>query len=125
LYAQLSSRGLYAGTGYYRMSPDQLQRYRQAVAEDGTGSRLAKEVGLARERGLTVEGGGLRTAPRGYPKDHPRIELLRMTSVIVGRAWPAADGISRGAALGGVTETWRSAQAVTSWLDEHVGRAVG
>ena len=28
LYAQLSARGLYAGTGYYRMARDQLERYR-------------------------------------------------------------------------------------------------
>ena len=125
LYAQLSSRGLYAGTGYYRMSPDQLERYRQAVVDDRTGSRLAKEVALLRERGLTVEGAGLRTAPRGYPKDHPRIELLRLTSVIAGRSWPGEGGIARDTALSGVTETWRTAQTVTSWFDEHVGSALG
>ena len=34
LYAQLSvNGGLYAGTGYYRLARDQLERYRAAVAD--------------------------------------------------------------------------------------------
>ena len=32
LYAQLSASGLYAGTGYYQLARDQLDRYRAAVA---------------------------------------------------------------------------------------------
>ena len=30
----------------------------------------------------------LKTAPRGYPKDHPRIELLRYKGLITWRTWP-------------------------------------
>jgi len=121
LYAQLSAGGLYAGTGYYQMSRDQLERYRQAVADDVSGPRLVDAVDGARVSGLTVEGGGLRTAPRGYPKDHPRIELLRLTSVIAGRSWPGSAGIRRDVALAGVTDCWRAAMPLTAWLDEHVG----
>ncbi|MGH2968803.1 MAG: DUF2461 family protein, partial [Solirubrobacteraceae bacterium] len=33
LYAQLSARGLYAGTGYHQMARDQLERFRRAVAD--------------------------------------------------------------------------------------------
>ena len=32
-----------------------------------------------------VTGESLKTAPKGYPKDHPNIELLRMKSFIVTR----------------------------------------
>lgn len=31
----------------------------------------------------------LKTAPRGYPKDLPRIELLRFKGLIAWREWPA------------------------------------
>jgi uncharacterized protein (TIGR02453 family) len=123
LYAAVSAEGLYAGTGYYRMSRDQLERYRDAVDDDAAGPRLAEEVVRARSKGLTVEGDGLRTAPRGYSRDHPRIELLRMTSVIAGRQWPAGGGISRRTALGGVTKAWRDAKALVGWFDHHVGPA--
>ena len=36
LYVALSAEGLYAGTGYYRMEREQLERYREAV-DDGSG----------------------------------------------------------------------------------------
>jgi uncharacterized protein (DUF2461 family) len=33
LYAQLSSSGLYAGTGYHQLARDQLERFRDAVTD--------------------------------------------------------------------------------------------
>lgn len=123
LYAQLSASGLYVGTGYYRMSRDQLDRYRRAV-DDPAGEGLAEQVARLRGLGLAVEGEGVRTAPRGYRKDHPRIELLRMTSVIAGRSWDGAEGIGRDAALDGATDTWRATRPLVEWLDEHVGPSV-
>jgi uncharacterized protein (TIGR02453 family) len=121
LYAELSSLGLYAGTGYYRMERDQLERYRAAVADDGAGPALAAAAQAVGEAGLELAGQGLRTAPRGYARDHPRIELLRHTSVIVGGRLPAGAGIGRDEALGHVAGAWRAAAPVSAWLDAHVG----
>jgi uncharacterized protein (TIGR02453 family) len=117
-YAALSSRGLYAGTGYYRVARDQLERYRAAVASDDFGPQLEAALAAA---GLEVAGMTLKTAPRGYPKDHPRIELLRRKQLIVGRSLPSEGGLSRDAALGHVAGAWRAAGPVVDWLDEHVG----
>ena len=86
LYAQLSVRGLYAGTGYYRLARDQLERFRAAVADDGAGPALEAAAAAAEDAGLELAGESLRTAPRGYPRDHPRIELLRRKALIAGRA---------------------------------------
>jgi uncharacterized protein (TIGR02453 family) len=121
LYAQISATGLYAGTGYYRMARDQLERFRSAVAEDASGPGLAEATAAAERDGLEVAGEALRTAPRGYPRDHPRIELLRRKSIIAGAGLPAAGGIDREAALGHVAHAWRAAAPLTAWLDEHVG----
>jgi uncharacterized protein (TIGR02453 family) len=121
LYAQLSARGLYAGTGYYMMARDQLDRFRAAVADDRSGPALADAAAGAEAAGLELEGEELRTAPRGYPRDHPRIALLRRKSVIAGRALPGAGGIERAAALEHVASTWRAAEPLNAWLDEHVG----
>src|SRR5436305_11055276 len=49
-YVQLSAHGLSCGAGMYMMAPDQLARYRQAVAADGTGGRLAALVDDLRRR---------------------------------------------------------------------------
>jgi len=73
LYAQLSARGLYAGTGPHVLARDQLERYREAVADDRSGPALAAAVAAAVDAGPEPAGESLKTAPRGYPRDHPRI----------------------------------------------------
>ena len=91
LYASISAGGLVAGSGYHLMARDQLERYRQSVADDGLGPELAKLVADARRARIELWGGSLATAPRGYPRDHERIELLRRTSLVARRhdaAWP-------------------------------------
>jgi uncharacterized protein (TIGR02453 family) len=121
LYASISARGLVAGSGYHVMGRDQLDRYREAVADDEHGTELSKLVGQAEKAGLEVWGDTLTTAPRGYPKDHERIALLRRKSLSLGATTSSERGISRADGLRFVTRTWRAAAPVTGWLDEHVG----
>jgi hypothetical protein len=103
------------------MARDQLERYRERVADDRYGPQLLKLLGRARKASLDVWGESLATAPRGYPKDHERIELLRRKSLSLGAALSAEGGISGADGLRFVTRTWRAAAPVTGWLDEHVG----
>jgi uncharacterized protein (TIGR02453 family) len=121
LYAQLSAQGLYAGAGYHQLARDQLERFRDRVADEGSGARLAELVAAARAAGLDVVGESLRSAPRGYPRNHPRIELLRHKALVAGRSLPGAAGIGRDEALEHVAATWRAAEPLNAWLDEHIG----
>ena len=121
LYASISARGLVAGSGYHMMGRDQLDRYREAVAEDEHGTELSKLLGKVEKAGLEVWGESLATAPRGHPKDHERIALLRRKSLSLGATTSSERGISRADGLRFVTRTWRAAAPVTGWLDEHVG----
>lgn len=121
LYAELSARGLYAGTGYHQLAPDQLERFRAAVADDTSGRALAEATTAAEASGLELAGEALRTAPRGYPRDHPRIALLRHKALIAGRRLPGEGGIGREEAVEHLRGTWRAAAPVNAWLDEHVG----
>jgi uncharacterized protein (TIGR02453 family) len=121
LYASISARGLVAGSGYHMMARDQLDRYRDAVADDARGPELETLVGEAHAAGLEVWGESLSTAPRGYPRDHQRIELLRRKSLSLGATLAFGRGISREDGLRFVTDTWRAAAPVTGWLDRQVG----
>ncbi len=121
LYASISARGLVAGSGYHMMARDQLERYRDAVADDARGPELAKVVAKAEKAGLEVWGESLATAPRGYPKDHVRIELLRRKSLSLGSTLKFGRGIGRNEAMQFVTRTWRAAAPVTGWLAREVG----
>ncbi len=121
LYASISARGLVAGSGYHVMARDQLDRYRDAVDDDARGPELETLVGEAHATGLQVWGESLSTAPRGYPRDHERIELLRRKSLSLGATLEFGRGIAREDGLGFVTDTWRAAAPVTGWLDRQVG----
>jgi uncharacterized protein (DUF2461 family) len=110
-----------AASGYHVMARDQLDRYREAVADDARGPELETLAAAARAAGLELWGESLSTAPRGYPKDHARIELLRRKSLSLGATLGYGRGIGREDGLRFVTETWRAAAPVTGWLDRQVG----
>jgi uncharacterized protein (TIGR02453 family) len=122
LYAQLSSAGLFAGTGYYALSADQLARMRDAIADDATGPALEEAIATARDAGQETFGEALKTAPRGYARDHPRVHLLRHKSMIAGsRLEPGPAGIARAAALEHARSAWGACAALNGWLDANVG----
>jgi uncharacterized protein (TIGR02453 family) len=120
-YAELSSQGLYAGAGYHQLAADQLERYRAAVAAKTTGAQLAEAVAAAGRAGLAVAGESLKTAPRGFPRDHPRAALLRHKALFAGGRLAGERGIGRDEALAHVAGTWRAVEPLTAWLDAHVG----
>jgi uncharacterized protein (TIGR02453 family) len=124
MYASISARGLVAGSGYHAMARDQLDRFRDAIADERHGAELSKVVAKAERAGIELWGESLATAPRGYPKDHERIELLRRKSLALGATLKFGRGISRSDGLQFVTKTWRAAAPVTGWLDEHVGASL-
>jgi len=121
-YVQLTADGLGAGSGMWEMAPDQLERYRAAVSEDGSGGKLVDVVATARAAGLEVTGHEvLKTAPKGYPKDHPRIELLRYKGLITWREWPAAAWLGTRRAKDRLVEFFRLSKPLNEWLRTHVG----
>ena len=121
-YVRFSADGLTAALGYHVMSTAQLERYRQGVNDGTHGARLAGLVERLRGEGLQVGGGqSLRTAPRGYPSDHPRIELLRCKGLICWRQWPAGPGLYTAKAKDRVVGFLRTAAPLHQWLDQQVG----
>jgi uncharacterized protein (TIGR02453 family) len=121
-YVQLNADGLAAGCGMWEMASDQLDRYRKAVAEDRSGNELETIVTAARDRGLQVMSHGeLKTGPRGYPKDHPRIELLRYKGLVTWRDWPAGDWLGTRKAKDRIVEFLEGSRPVGEWLQTNVG----
>ncbi len=121
-YVQLTAQGLGAGTGMWEMAPDQLERYRQAVSDDRAGGKLAAIVANATAAGLEVTGHEvLKTAPKGYPKDHPRIELLRCKGLITWKEWPAGSWLGTRRAKDRVVEFLTASKPLNGWLRSNVG----
>jgi len=120
-YVEISAHGLVVASGYWMMANDQLDRYRQAVDADRAGTALEQIMADLAARQLTNEAPGLKTAPRGYPRDHPRVELLRHKSVAVMRRFAPARWLGTPSAADRIIEVWRAAGPMNAWLAEHVG----
>jgi len=121
-YVQFAANGLSAGCGKYLLSPGQLGRYRRAVADDGSGAALTAIVASARRAGLDVTAHDtLKTSPKGYPKDHPRVDLLRHKGLITWRQWPAGAWLGTPAAKTRVVDFLRASGPLNAWLTTYVG----
>jgi uncharacterized protein (TIGR02453 family) len=67
-YVSLSRDGLFAGSGFYRMDKEPLDRFRRAVADDRTGPEIEALVAKAEKAGYTVGGEALKRAPKLRPR---------------------------------------------------------
>jgi uncharacterized protein (TIGR02453 family) len=121
LYVQLSASGLMVGGGAYALGGEELARLREAIDDDRTGPELEGIVGDLRAAGAeTGAHETLKTAPRGYPADHPRIELLRHKGIIGWWEHPPRRWLHTAAARDRVAEGWRALAPLNAWLDAHV-----
>jgi uncharacterized protein (TIGR02453 family) len=123
-YISLSASTLGAGAGLYMPSPDQLARFRAAIAGDRTGEELAHLIAALRKKGIVVSAHEvLKTAPRGYSSDHPRIELLRDKGLSAWREWPVGAWLGTGAPKRRIVDFLRATAPLREWMDSNVGTA--
>lgn len=121
-YIQFSAAGLAAGRGMYMMTPDQLQRYRQAVDAGSSGPDIARIVAAIGAAGIEVTSREqLKAGPRGFPKDHPRIGLLCRKGLIAWKQWPAGTWLATPEAKSRLLEFFASAEPLENWLNANVG----
>jgi uncharacterized protein (TIGR02453 family) len=122
-YISLSAEALGVGSGMYMPMPDQLERLRRAMADDRTGKQIEKLVSAVRAKGIEISAHEeLKTAPKGYPKDHPRIDLLRMKGMITWKQWPIAAWVGTAKAKQRIVDVLHEAKPINAWLDKHVGQ---
>jgi uncharacterized protein (TIGR02453 family) len=123
-YIQISSAGLLIASGMYMMAPDQLARFREAVAEDTSGEELERVIKALHRAKIVVEAGHdepLKTAPRGYPKDHPRIERLRWKGCMASTEISSPSVLASSRLREKVLTFWDRTRPLVAWLEQHVG----
>ena len=121
-YVAFSADGLSVGSGLYMPEPAALTRFRAAVDADDTGAELAAIVADLHRAGYqTMAHEALKTAPRGFPKDHPRIELLRHKGIAMMKSWPVGAWLGTRKAKDRVVTALRAAAPLNEWLNRHVG----
>ena len=120
-YVELSLDGLLVAAGLYQPAPDQLDRIRRAIDAGRTAAPLTRAIGRAQKAGLTLSEPALVRAPRGYPPDHPRLDLLRCKSLTVSRRHTLGPWLHRPKAGRTIREELDAAAPLVRWIGEHVG----
>ncbi|MGZ4451123.1 MAG: DUF2461 domain-containing protein [Nocardioides sp.] len=117
-YVELAAQGMRVGGGFYEASGARLAAIREAMADDKTGPALARLLTRYGKDGWEVGGEQLKTSPRGYDADHPRIDLLRRKQLFVGRPY-GFDGLDDPAIADRVREDWRALRPLVEWVATH------
>lgn len=120
-YVSFSTEGLSVGGGLYMPDAATLRRYRTAVDRDKSGTQLAEIVAALHKAGYqTMAHEVLKTAPRGFDKDHPRIDLLRHKGIAMMKSWPVGAWLGTAKAKDRVIETLRAGVPLNEWLTRYV-----
>jgi uncharacterized protein (TIGR02453 family) len=120
-YINLSSEGLWIGTGMYRPEPAVLQKVRQAIDADKPGRELARIVTALRKQGYDVgTHETVNSAPRGFAADHPRIDLLRMKDIFAGKLIKPGPVLASRKAVAAVKKVMADVHPLGEWLARHV-----
>ena len=76
-YLHLKPNDIFLACGFWDPNPADLKRIRQEIDMDGDEYRdIINEPNFKRIWG-ELQGDSVKTAPKGYAKDHPNIDLLR------------------------------------------------
>ncbi len=121
-YVQVSAAGLMVAGGWYSPQGRQVERYRGAVDGPAGGElerALAKVTG--KRSPYSLDGNALKTFPRGWPPEHPRIELLRLRRLTLSRNYPPAAWMATREIVTRVRKDWRALRPIVEWLADHVG----
>jgi uncharacterized protein (TIGR02453 family) len=115
-YVQVGAPGVRVGVGYYEAGSARLAAIRAAIAEDRRGRRLERIIASLVRQGWELGGETLRTTPRGYAANHPRIGLLRHKSMTLGRSYGFEPVIHTPDLLERIRADWRSARPFVAWV---------
>ncbi len=122
-YVQVSADGLRAGGGFRTGGPAQTARFRAAVDAPSSGIALEGILRSLRDQDFDVLGERVKTTPRGYAPDHPRIETLRHKELMAVRDFGAPSWLATRRTLTVVRDAWRAVRPLDEWLSTHVGPA--
>lgn len=119
VYLHISRNGIEAGGGLYDPTRDQLARGRVAISGSPLASaELNHVVSELHGAGYEFAGPSLKTAPKGYDKEDPNIELLRLKHYAALRHVPMTSSRAE------IEQAWAEVEPLIAWTGQHVGPAL-
>ncbi|RDI66786.1 DUF2461 domain-containing protein [Nocardia pseudobrasiliensis] len=120
-YVQIGAPGLFVAGGLYAASPEQLARLRTTIDDEVRGHELEQILAGLTAVGYQVGGDRLKTKPKGFSADHPRIDLLRHKSIVVSKDFGAPDWLETPRAAKEIRQSWETLRPAVEWLSAVVG----
>lgn len=119
VYLSLTLEGLEVGGGLYGPGREQLKRARVAIDSQPQAAMALHDIvtQLAGD-GFELAGPSLKTAPRGYDREHPQVALLRLKHFAALEKLPVSVPAAR------IFETWTQVEPLIGWCGKYVGPAV-
>lgn len=117
-YFHVAPGDTHVSAGIYVPEKPALHALRSAFAEDGAEARAFDRILKAKAMApyLPLDTEPLRITPRGFPKVHPRLPLIRARNYLVRRDVPDAELQKRGA-FAVFRDTIRATSPFVRWLD--------
>jgi uncharacterized protein (TIGR02453 family) len=115
IHVEPPNKSFLAG-GAYMPTPDQLTAIRRAIERDPVGLKAAIGSKQFKKHFGSLTGEQLKTPPRGYPADHPEIELLKYKQFITGHALTDKDVLSP-RLLQHAVEVFTALKPLLDWLN--------
>jgi uncharacterized protein (TIGR02453 family) len=119
-YVQVSGDGLAVGGGFRAHSPAETARYRAAVDASSSGARLEQVAADLVAVDFSLEGETLKTRPKGFSADHPRLELLRRKEIMAIHRLGTPDWLGTSEVVDHVRTEWRQVRPLVEWMTQHV-----
>ena len=119
LYCQISPDGVYVAGGWYQPDAEALARFREAISEPAVAEVFDTKVKTLVGQGFEFGGNDLKTVPRGYDRDHPRVDLLRHRTLVFSQNLGLPAWVHTKKCQAEVQKRWRQIESWNAWLAEH------
>ena len=107
------------GGGFWSPNKDDLLRFREDIAMDSEPLRKIINSKSFIDNFGTLDGEKLKTAPKGFDKEHPAIDLLRYKQYIISKKFTDEEVLSPDFAKK-VSETIKSMRPLFDYMSESV-----
>jgi uncharacterized protein (TIGR02453 family) len=119
-FARLTPEALGVAAGCHGLDPEQLARFRQAVADPTSGADLAGIVQRLEAASYQLGGATLKRSPKGFADGGPAGRFLLHKAMFVHHDEPADERIQTDAVLATCMRHWRALEPLHRWLTANV-----
>lgn len=112
-YFHIQPGASFIASGFYGPEAEDLRRIRMDILYDHVTWKKILNAPKLRKVWGELEGRQLKTAPRGFPKEHAALDLLRHTQFIFRRSFTDKEVL----ASGFMNEVDKSYKAIRPWFD--------